>query len=483
MGQLMKTAGFSLTEANFRQKRCYRQLRTGECFRRDRAESCRQALYTLELRGTILCTAGNSRWWGMLRGETTAWTRQSASFVRRLNRTAKSQIACSTNDPRFGFGERKGTPSSHSLSNYRSISAGQGQVIRDKCLKRVATMLTRRLRGMDTVARTGEEEFTIALCEVESVGAAGIVAQALLELFAIPLEVEQRSILLCASIGGAVYPDHGAREMQLWQDADAAMRRASTNDAENVELEDHMRAMLQEGGFLLHYQLQYHMNGQIRGVEALLRLPHPTLEYVSPDRFIPLAEASGLIHSLWKLVIEEACRQLTLWNKPGMTPVRIAVNVWPLQLMRSDFAAEVQQAILESGVDPALLEIEITERVVLNFDEVAKRMTEIAAMGIRFAVDDFSTGYASLQHLHRLPISTLKIDRSFIQRLCESSRSYPIVKSIIELAHSLKMQVIAEGVEDEDQMQLLRELKCDCIRGFLLSRPLPPEEIKVLLGN
>jgi EAL domain-containing protein (putative c-di-GMP-specific phosphodiesterase class I) len=317
-------------------------------------------------------------------------------------------------------------------------------------------------------------------------------------LFAIPMEVDECSILLRASIGCVVYPDHGERETQLWQDADAAMRRAkrdeggryllaaqdtSTDVAETIELESYMRRMLREGGFRLHYQLQYHMNGQIRGAEALVRLPHPTLGYVSPDRFIPLAEASGLIHLLGKFVIEEACRQLVLWNKAGMTPIRIAINVSPLQLMRSDFAAEVQRAIMESGVDPALLEIEITERVVLNFDEIAKRMTELAAMGICFAVDDFGTGYASLQHLQRLPIATLKIDRSFIQRLCESSRSYPIVKAIIELAHNLKMQVIAEGVEDEDQMQLLRELKCDCIQGFLLSRSSPPEEIKVFLDN
>jgi diguanylate cyclase (GGDEF)-like protein len=381
------------------------------------------------------------------------------------------------------------------IDRFQQADDGHGQIVKDKCMKRVATMLTRRLRGMDTVARTGEEEFTIVLGEVESVEAAGIVAKALMELFATPLEVEQSPILLRASIGGAVYPDHGEKETQLWQDADVAMRRAkrdgggryllaaqetSTDVAGNAELQDHMRTMLQEGGFRLHYQLQYHMNGQIRGVEALVRLPHPTLGYVSPDLFIPLAEASGLIHPLGKFVIEEACRQLMLWNKAGMTAVRIAVNVSPLQLMRSDFAAVVQQAIQESGVeDPALLEIEITERVILNFDEIAKRMTEFAAMGIRFAVDDFGTGYASLQHLHRLPISTLKIDRSFIQRLCESSRSYPIVKAIIELAHSLKMQVIAEGVEDEDQLQLLRELQCDCIQGFLLSRPLPPEEIKV----
>jgi len=384
------------------------------------------------------------------------------------------------------------------LDRFQQADDEHGQIVKDKCLKRVATMLTRRLRGMDTVARTGEEEFTIVLGEVESVGAVGIVAKALMELFAIPLEVEECPILLRASIGCAVYPDHGEKETQLWQDAEAAMGRAkrdgggrylfatqdtNTDAADNVELEDHMRTMLQEGGFRLHYQLQYHMNGQIRGAEALVRLPHPTLGYVSPDRFIPLAEASGLIHPLGKFVIEEACRQSMLWNKAGMIPGRIAVNVSPLQLMRSDFAAEVQHAILKSGIEPALLEIEITERVVLNFDEIAKRMTELAAMGVRFAVDDFGTGYASLQHLQRLPISTLKIDRCFIQRLCESSRSYPIVKAIIELAHSLKMQVIAEGVEDEDQMQLLRELKCDCIQGFLLSRPLPPEEIKVFPGQ
>jgi diguanylate cyclase (GGDEF)-like protein len=384
------------------------------------------------------------------------------------------------------------------LERFQQADDEHGQIVKDKCLKRVATMLTRRLRGMDTVARTGEEEFTIVLGEVESVGAAGIVAKALMELFAIPLEVEECPIPLRASIGGAVYPDHGEKEMQLWQDADAAMCRSkkdgsgryllatqdtSTDVAENVELEDQMRTTLQEGGFRLHYQLQYHMNGQIRGAEALVRWPLPTVGYVSPDRFIPLAEASGLIHPLGKFVIEEACRQLILWNKAGMTLGRIAVNVSPLQLMRSDFAAEVQQAILESGVDPALLEIEITERVVLNLDEIAKRMVELAAMGIHFAVDDFGTGYASLQHLHRLPISTLKIDRSFIQRLSETSRSYPIVKAIIELAHSLRMQIIAEGVEDEDQLLLLRELKCDCIQGFLLSRPLPPKDIEDIIRS
>jgi diguanylate cyclase (GGDEF)-like protein len=330
-----------------------------------------------------------------------------------------------------------------------------GQVVKDKCMKRVATMLTRRLRGMDTVVRTAEEEFTIVLVEVESVAAVRVAAKALLELFAIPVEIEQRSILLRASIGGAVYPDHGDRETQLWQSADEAMRRAkrdgggcyllaaqatNTDTADDVELEDHMRRMLQVRGFRLHYQLQHYMNGQIRGAEALVRLPHPTLGSVSPDRFIPLAEASGLIHPLGKFVIEEACRQLVIWNKAATTPVRIAVNASPLQLMRGDFAAEVQQAIQESGADPSLLEIEITERAVLNFDKIAKHMAEFAAMGIRFALDDFGTGFTALQHLHRLPISILKIDPSFISNCASRVAVILLSKPLLSLLIALRFR-------------------------------------------
>jgi len=174
---------------------------------------------------------------------------------------------------------------------------------------------------------------------------------------------------------------------------------------------------------------------------------------------------------------------LMLWNVPGREPLRIAVNVSPLQLMRLDFAAEVREILAQSGVNPEWLEMEITERVVLNFDVIAQRMKEISAMGIRFAVDDFGTGYSSLQHLHRLPISTVKIDRSFVQRLCEAnSSSYPIVEAIIAMGHSLNMQVIAEGVEDKDQMKALQRLGCDAMQGFFLSRPMVETEIEALLG-
>ena len=382
------------------------------------------------------------------------------------------------------------------LDRFKQVNDLYGHAIGDECLKQVGRMLTRRLRGMDTVARTGGEEFTIVLGEVESVTAAGIVAKALLQAFASAIEIEGYKIVLGASMGVAVYPDHGTDGSELRRSADSAMYRAkrvggnrhilvapssTTAAIDGAGLESYMRAMLQDRGFRLHYQLQYDRNGRIRGMEALLRLPDSNLGYVSPDRFVPIAEENGLIHPLGKWVIEEACRQSMIWNSHLESPVRIAVNVSPLQLMRSDFATEVRQAISKSGIDPAWLEMEITERVVLNFDEVAKRMEQLAELGIRFAVDDFGTGYSSLQHLNRLPISTLKIDRAFVQQLSDSSRSYPIVKAIIAMGHSLKMQIIAEGVEHEDQMRVLHDLNCDCIQGFLLSRPSPPEIIEPLL--
>ncbi|WP_255550755.1 GGDEF domain-containing phosphodiesterase [Granulicella sp. dw_53] len=379
------------------------------------------------------------------------------------------------------------------LDRFKQINDWYGHAIGDECLKEVGSTLVRRMRGMDTVARTGGEEFTLVLAEVESVEAAEVVAKALLQIFSSPLEVEGHSISLSASIGMSVFPDHGTDDSVLWRSADAAMYRAkraggnrhamaasiTTVMSENIGIENHMRENLSSGGFHLQYQTQYFMSGQIRGMEALIRLPHGSLGFVSPDRFIPLAEENGLIHNIGKWVIQEACRQLMIWNRDREVPVCIAVNVSPLQLMRDDFADEVREAILEFGIDPTWLEMEITERAILNFDEIAKRMISLANLGIRFAIDDFGTGYSSLQHLQRLPVSTLKIDRSFIQRLSESSRSYSIVKAIIAMGHSLQMQIVSEGVEVEDQMRVLRKLHCDSVQGFLLSRPVDPEAISL----
>lgn len=382
------------------------------------------------------------------------------------------------------------------LDRFKHVNDRYGHAIGDECLKRAGTMLVRRLRGMDTVARTGGEEFTIVLAEVESIAAAGVVAKALLQVFSVPVEIEGHKIFLGASLGVAVFPDHGTDNLELWRRADAAMYRAkraggnrhvmlsddiTSAAAETVRIEAHMRSTLERQQFRLDYQLQYSMDGQIRGMEALLRVPDLNLGPISPDRFVPMAEENGLIHPLGKWILGEACRQLMVWNSRRRTPVRIAINLSPLQLMHPDFSREVQEVVSASGIDPAWLEMEISERIVVKFEDIIKPMTQLAAMGVRFVVDNFGTGYSSLQHLLQLPISTLKMDRAFIQQLSDSSRSYSIVKSVISMGHGLNMHVIAEGIEHEDQVRVLRELGCDGVQGFLLSRPAPPETLEALL--
>lgn len=382
------------------------------------------------------------------------------------------------------------------LDRFKHVNDRYGHSVGDECLKRAGNMLIRRLRGMDTVARTGGEEFTIVLAEVESVAAAGMVAKALLQVFSLPVKVAEHEILLGASLGVAVFPDHGIDGPELWRRADVAMYRAkraggnrhvmlSANItsalAETIDIEAHMHSTLEREQFRLDYQPHYSMDGQICGLEALLRVPDLNLDPISPDRFIPMAEENGLIHPLGKWVLEEACRRLMALNSLRPNPISMTINLSALQLMRPEFPREVQEAVARSGIDPAWLEMEISERTVLNFEGIVTPMTQLAAMGVRFTLDDFGTGYSSLQHLLQLPISTLKMDRAFIQQLSDSSRSYSIVKAVISMGHSLNMQVIAKGVENEDQITVLRELGCDGMQGFLLSRPLSPEALEALL--
>jgi EAL domain-containing protein (putative c-di-GMP-specific phosphodiesterase class I) len=212
-------------------------------------------------------------------------------------------------------------------------------------------------------------------------------------------------------------------------------------------------------------------------MEALLRMQDIGQGYVSPDRIIARAEDNGMIYPVGRCVVEEVCRQMDAWKSVSPSPIRVAVNVSPSQLMRKEFASEVADSLAKWKIDPSCLEMEITERAILNFDEISTEMHKLSGIGVRFAVDDFGTGYSSLQHLHRLPISAVKIDRSFVQRLCDSSSSYPIVKAIIAVGHSMKMEVIAEGVEQEEQRVILDRLGCDGMQGYLFAKPMSPEEI------
>ncbi len=383
------------------------------------------------------------------------------------------------------------------LDRFKQINDTYGHTVGDLCLKQVAERLRSRLRGADTVARSGGEEFAAVVGDLACAADAEKIAEDLLMALRKPLVVDQYPIDMTASFGVALYPDHGTDAAELWRSADAAMyrvKRSGGNDfalvsqeisqstAEANELEMFMRRALKEGGFEMYYQPQYAVDGSLCGLEALLRLHHPRYGIVSPDRFIPIAEESGLIVPVGYWVLREVCRQREVWRQEGFTVPRIAINVSPLQFMRVDFSVQVREALAELRASPEDLQFEVTETAVMrNMEDVARQMRDLAEMGVHFAVDDFGTGYSSLQHLHQLPIETLKIDRSFVERVCEPDGTRALVEAILSLAHSLGLQVVAEGVERPEQAEALANMNCDMLQGFLFARPQRAEAVPSLM--
>ena len=383
------------------------------------------------------------------------------------------------------------------LDHFKKVNDSYGHSIGDAYLHHIAGLLTSRLRGMDTVARMGGDEFTIILSEVDTVKSAGLVGKLLLRRLNKPTLIAGYTFQPSASLGIAVFPDHGANLDEVLRCADAAMFRAKraggnrfivaghdlcTPANDNAALDARLRDILAKERLLLHYQFQYSPQNKLRGMEALLRLPDIGRGYTSPDRLIARAEDSGMVYPLGQSVVEEVCRQLHEWKTAAVSPVRVAVNVSNSQLMRKKFAAEVAASLSKWNIDPACLEMEITESAIVKVDDIKGQMTELSAMGIRFTVDDFGTSYSSLQHLHRLPITTLKIDRSLVQRLCDSSGSYPIVNAIVALGHSMKIEVVAVGVECQEQRLILERLGCDGMQGYLFAKPVCAEEITRVIG-
>lgn len=385
------------------------------------------------------------------------------------------------------------------LDRFKQINDTYGHAVGDTCLKKLAERLCARLRASDTVARSGGEEFTVLLGGLMTPGDAELVVAELLMGIRQPFAVDSYNLEISASIGIAIYPNDGTDSQALWRSADTAMYRAkhsggnqylfvsneiSASASEASEIEVCMRRALKDGGFEVYYQPQYTIDGDLYGLEALLRLHDSVEGMIPPNRFVPIAEESGLIVPIGNWILEEVCRQSTEWQRQGLPPIRIALNVSPLQFMRSDFSVQVRAVLAAFQMDPDLIEIEMTETTVMRkLDEIARQMLDLSEMGVHFSVDDFGTGYSSLRHLHQLPIKTLKIDRSFIERICDPNGTYAIVQAILSLAHSLEMQVVAEGVERQDQIEILRELKCDVIQGFLWGRPRPAPFIPALIAS
>ncbi len=378
------------------------------------------------------------------------------------------------------------------LDGFKPVNDSLGHAAGDKVLKEVARRLLALVRDSDTVARLGGDEFVLLLEDVADVAACAALAHRLVQALAEPVPVDGRPQHVSASVGIAVYPEHGPAE-RLMANADAAMyaaKRAGGNtyavfqshmDAgagEQLALQNDLRQALQENQLRLHYQPKFDARrNQLRGVEALLRWRHPTLGDVSPAQFIPVAERFGLINALGSWVVEEACRQMRAWLDQGLR-VRVAINLSVHQLRQPDLAPRVAQVLERYRLEASMLLCEITESVAMEDISATQRtFDELARVGVYLSIDDFGTGYSSLAYLRQLPARQLKIDRSFIQDLEGNQDARAVVDAVIKLAHALELSVVAEGVETAGQRDILQDLGCDELQGFLFARAMPAEQL------
>src|ERR1700739_140086 len=383
------------------------------------------------------------------------------------------------------------------LDHFKRINDTYGTQLGDGCLKKVAEILRAQAGPMDLVARTEGDGFALVLTGLKSGFPAEHVLLQLGETFREPIVVDETKVRLGFSAGLALCPEDGIELAKLWRSAESALSRARAagggqvmwrspelriSAEQQVELEAFLRIQLEERGFHLVYQPLYAIDGQVEGLEALLRLPPPVYGLISPGKFIPLAEETGLILPIGDWVIEEVCRQLCVWRDEGLRMVPVALNVSGGELMQSGFAERLIGIMARFKIRPEQLHLEVTESTAMLYEtEVTKQMRLLAEIGIRFSIDDFGTGHSSLSRLDKLPLHVLKIDRTFTERLCAADGARSIVEAILSMAKALGMRVVAEGVEREEQMVMLAEMGCDYLQGFLLSRPVEPKEIPRLL--
>ena len=379
------------------------------------------------------------------------------------------------------------------LDRFKDINDSLGHTAGDRILRAAAMRLQQTVGEEQTVARLGGDEFTVVLENIVEPADADHIAREIITAFEAPLSLDERQeVVISPSIGISLYPDHGQVPTELLKQSDTAMyqakamgRRTFARYDDSMEIANRQRAqiagalhkVLDRGELRLVYQPRLDLTRQrIVGVEALLRWTSAEYGEIPPVQFIPLAEESGMILEIGEWVLREACRTVQSWRSRGETGLSVAVNVSVLQLLRGDFAEVVSRALADTGLAPDGLELELTESVLMaNAEQALDKLARIRALGVSLAVDDFGTGYSSLAYLQRLPLTTLKIDKAFIHHLDQDSGDTAIATTIIAMAHSLGLTVVAEGVESETQMRFLRHYGCDEIQGHWLSRPIEPE--------
>jgi diguanylate cyclase (GGDEF)-like protein/PAS domain S-box-containing protein len=380
------------------------------------------------------------------------------------------------------------------VDRFKLINDSLGHRCGDLVLTTIAARLMESCRDTDTVARLGGDEFVVLLVGTPGVELSVVAVERIMDALARPMFVDGHELSLTPSIGIAVYPQDGDTPDQLVERADAAMYRAkqsgrnsfcfytaSMNDAAlaRLQTENDLRNALASNEFLLHYQPQFEVDsGELVGVEALLRWQTSRDGLKPPAEFIPIAEETGLIIPIGEWVIRTACEQQRAWTEAGLPPLRISVNLSQRQFSQSSLAASVASILLETGAVPSLLEFEITESTLMgDVDHAVRQLRELRALGVHLSIDDFGTGYSSLSFLKRFPIEILKIDRSFVHDMQEDGDAREIVQAIVSLAKTLRLEVVAEGVEDAAQLHVLREMQCDRVQGFLLGRPVEARQI------
>ena len=383
------------------------------------------------------------------------------------------------------------------LERFKNINDSLGQPAGDALLQQVADWLKHKVGDANLVARVGPDHFAVVMPQVKhDDGVARLLEKSMEAFLEHPFRLNDAVFRVATKVGVALFPEGGANADTLFKNAEAALKKAKAGGdrylfytqkmtatvAGKLTLENHMRQALDNGEFVLHYQPKFNLvSGELTSAEALIRWNDPRTGLVPPGRFIPVLEETGLIYEVGRFALRQAIEDYLRWREAGLKAVRIAVNVSPLQLRNRGFIDEVRLAIGVDAQAAAGLELEITESLIM--EDVRHSITSlhaIRAMGVTIAIDDFGTGFSSLSYLARLPVDTLKIDRSFVVEMIAGLQGHALVSTIISLAHSMKLKVVAEGVETEEQARLLSLLQCDEMQGFLLSKPLPGEAFENL---
>ena len=384
------------------------------------------------------------------------------------------------------------------LDGFKHINDSLGHPTGDKLLQSIARCLVDCVRGSDTVSRQGGDEFVVLLSEMEQSEDAAITARRMLQAVAEAHSVDLHDLHVTTSIGVSVYPDDGMDAETLIKNADTAMYQAKENGRQSYQffkpsmnvkaverqsIEENLRRALERQEFAVHYQPKVNLKtGEIAGAEALIRWTHPTRGPVPPGQFIPVAEDCGLIIPIGKWVLREACKQARLWKDAGLPLGTMAVNVSAMEFRDDDFLDALFAILKETGLDTNCLELELTESVLMKrVESAASVLKTLRDSGVQVAVDDFGTGYSSLSYLRKFPIDALKIDQSFVRQITTAPGDTTIVTAVISMGRSLKLRVVAEGVETQEELDFLRTHQCDQAQGYLFSRPVLPQQFANLL--